>query len=301
MRKRIEIKDNCSEKYEKIYDKFEESMALAQAVCRQSLTKSSQFGTFMSSVWNGIYYMFSSKTKQKGELFMAEINSTKLSKFWNMLDHNKYMRYWFKKLLPSVEVKQNIFVPKLLEPLTISDLANKIVKEKPGANKEAQFLLKQHKYDPSKLIKIRILSNYKLPIDFATRKIQPGSSSEKNNDPLIKNILVHIHGGGFIGLSSRSHQNYLRKWAKMLPNTAIFSIDYRLSPQFVYPDPVDDIWQGYYWILTQCESQLGIKPEKILLAGDSAGGNFAMVLALRALHSNVRMPDGIILGYPGIF
>lgn len=42
-------------------------------------------------------------------------------------------------------------------------------------------------------------------------------------------IIVHIHGGGFIAMSSFSHSNYLRQWA-VDTNVPIFSIDYRLAP-----------------------------------------------------------------------
>jgi acetyl esterase/lipase len=44
---------------------------------------------------------------------------------------------------------------------------------------------------------------------------------------------------------------------------------------------------------------LGIDAKSVILVGDSAGGNLALGLTLRALHTNVRIPDGIILGYPG--
>jgi hormone-sensitive lipase len=69
--------------------------------------------------------------------------------------------------------------------------------------------------------------------------------------------VIHVHGGGFVAMSSRAHQNYLRKWAKMLPNSVIMSLDYRLAPAFTHPAALDDVWQGYYWVLTQARIQLG--------------------------------------------
>ncbi len=160
--------------------------------------------------------------------------------------------------------KQVIFVPKLMEPLTVADLANKVVKFRPGA--DPRFVLHQKKYDPTyypsvesfpyrKFVKIRILTEYPLAVDFGKNSCCVPKRPKTNPD--IKTILVHIHGGGFVGLTSRTHQNYLRKWTKMLSNCLIMSIDYRLAPQFAFPAAVDDIWQGYYWIITQCEEQLG--------------------------------------------
>ena len=76
--------------------------------------------------------------------------------------------------------------------------------------------------------------------------------------PKLSTIIVHIHGGGFVAMSSAGHQSYLRKWAKMVPDAIVMSIDYRLAPTAVYPASLDDVWQGYYWIIENCFSQLGI-------------------------------------------
>ena len=48
-------------------------------------------------------------------------------------------------------------------------------------------------------------------------------------------VMIHIHGGGFVCMSSSSHQHYLIKWAKKL-DVPIFSIDYRLAPEVKTPD-----------------------------------------------------------------
>lgn len=61
-------------------------------------------------------------------------------------------------------------------------------------------------------------------------------------------VIVHIHGGGFVAMSSRSHQGYTRKWANAL-GVPIFSIDYSLAPQHPYPAALDDVWQAYLWII----------------------------------------------------
>jgi len=54
-------------------------------------------------------------------------------------------------------------------------------------------------------------------------------------------LMVHIHGGGFVSMSSGTHQIYLRHWAKEL-NLPFFSIDYTLAPKAKYPEPLDDCW-----------------------------------------------------------
>ena len=63
------------------------------------------------------------------------------------MDQNPYIKYFYKKVLPSVKTKQVIYVPKLLEPLTIPDLAHKVIKIKDAV--DSSFVIKQKKYDGS--------------------------------------------------------------------------------------------------------------------------------------------------------
>ena len=58
----------------------------------------------------------------------------------------------------------------------------------------------------------------------------------------IDTIVIHVHGGGFISMSSFSHQVYTRPWANCADNMALFSIDYRLAPEARFPKALDDVW-----------------------------------------------------------
>lgn len=112
-------------------------------------------------------------------------------------------------------------------------------------------------------------------------------------------IVIHVHGGGFVSLSSSSHRSYLLKWAKNL-KLIHFSIDYRLAPEHTYPETLDDVWQAYNWIMNYAEQALGIKTKKVILIGDSAGGNLIFALTLRLIRAGLRVPDGLVLMYPSL-
>jgi hormone-sensitive lipase len=84
-------------------------------------------------------------------------------------------------------------------------------------------------------------------------------------------------------MSSGSHQNYTRSWAKSLPNAVVCSLDYRLAPESRFPNQLDDIWQAYYWLVVNAKTILGREPRKIILAGDSAGGNLILALTVMAI------------------
>ena len=63
----------------------------------------------------------------------------------------------------------------------------------------------------------------------------------------------------------------------------IFSIDYRLAPKSKFPDALNDCWQVYHYLVENAEKELGIIPNKIVLVGDSAGGNLAAALTILAI------------------
>jgi len=88
-------------------------------------------------------------------------------------------------------------------------------------------------------------------------------------------------------------------WANDL-NIPIFSVDYRLAPDNKFPAALNDVWQTYFWLVNNAESHLNIKPEKIILIGDSAGGNLVCALTIMAIKKGFRVPDGLILCYPAL-
>lgn len=64
-------------------------------------------------------------------------------------------------------------------------------------------------------------------------------------------LLIHCHGGGFVAQSSKSHECYLRHWAKDL-DVPILSIDYSLAPQAPYPRALEEVTYAYCWALKNC-------------------------------------------------
>lgn len=91
-----------------------------------------------------------------------------------------------------------------------------------------------------------------------------------------------------------------RVWAKQMPRAVICSLDYRLAPATRWPAQVDDVWQAYYWLVTNCESYLGFKPKKIILAGDSAGAGLILSMTTMSIQRGFRVPDGIFGVYPNV-
>ncbi|KAM6154182.1 hormone-sensitive lipase [Erethizon dorsatum] len=114
--------------------------------------------------------------------------------------------------------------------------------------------------------------------------------------PRSRSLVVHIHGGGFVAQTSKSHEPYLKSWAHEL-GVPIISIDYSLAPEAPFPRALEECFFAYCWAVKHC-ALLGSTGERICLAGDSAGGNLCFTVSLRAAAYGVRVPDGIMAAYP---
>lgn len=78
----------------------------------------------------------------------------------------------------------------------------------------------------------------------------------------------------------------------------MFSVDYWLAPEHKYPKALSDVWQIYLWILKYSREEFGISFDKIILTGDSAGGNLILGVTNLALIKGVQPPDGVHPIYP---
>lgn len=120
-------------------------------------------------------------------------------------------------------------------------------------------------------------------------------SHTENAKPPASGLIFHCHGGGFVAQSSKSHELYLRDWAMAL-DVPILSIDYSLAPGAPFPRAIEEVLYAYCWAIKNC-NLLGTTATTIILAGDSAGANLNLALAIRCVEMNIRRPDGIFLAY----
>ncbi len=108
--------------------------------------------------------------------------------------------------------------------------------------------------------------------------------------------IVFYHGGGFLLKASRAHYQIAKWYAEMAKCKVIFP-DYRLLPKNKYPVPVEDCYCMYQWMLN-CADTLEINKDKIIVTGDSAGGNLAAAVTLMLWDRMHISPLGAMLIYP---
>lgn len=117
--------------------------------------------------------------------------------------------------------------------------------------------------------------------------------------PPSRGLIVHCHGGGFVAQSSKSHECYLRQWAKELA-VPILSIDYSLAPEAPYPRAHEEVTYVYCWIL-QNYGLLGTTGERIVGAGDSAGANLILGTSLKCIELGIPPPAGLFIAYAPLY
>ena len=93
-------------------------------------------------------------------------------------------------------------------------------------------------------------------------------------------VVVYFHGGGWVIGDIASHDASCHRLAAGVP-AVVVSVDYRRAPEHPFPAAVDDCEAVTAWVAGQAAA-LGADPTRLAVAGDSAGGNLAAVVARRA-------------------
>src|SRR3984885_9812802 len=117
-------------------------------------------------------------------------------------------------------------------------------------------------------------------------------SAEPGNLP----IVVFYHGGGFALGDLDTHDPVARAHA-VGAEAIVVSVDYRLAPEHPFPAGVDDCWAALQWTAEHA-ADLGGDPNRIAVAGDSAGGNLAAVMAQLARDNGGPKLAFQLLWYP---
>ena len=104
--------------------------------------------------------------------------------------------------------------------------------------------------------------------------------------------LLYLHGGGYVMGSSRTHRKMVGHLATAA-GVRSFIPDYRLAPEHPYPAAVEDGVAAFRGLLAE-----GHRPERIVLAGDSAGGGLSVAVTLALRNDGRPMPRALVLLSP---
>ncbi|HKY91048.1 MAG TPA: alpha/beta hydrolase [Nevskiaceae bacterium] len=92
--------------------------------------------------------------------------------------------------------------------------------------------------------------------------------------------IVYAHGGGYVIGDLDTHDAIMREIC-VRAGVVVCAVDYRLAPENKFPAALDDVCAAIRWLRAE-SAALGVDPDKVGVAGESAGGNIAAVTALAA-------------------
>ena len=108
--------------------------------------------------------------------------------------------------------------------------------------------------------------------------------------------LLWYHGGGWVVGSLDTHDVPCRALANRA-SCVVISVAYRLAPEHPYPAAVADSWTALLWVVDHA-AEIGVDPTRVAVGGDSAGGNLAAVMTLRAAERGHPELAAQLLIYP---
>ncbi|MFX1480387.1 MAG: alpha/beta hydrolase, partial [Promethearchaeota archaeon] len=135
--------------------------------------------------------------------------------------------------------------------------------------------LKQHPLPED--VKIEEINAGGVPAEW---QIVPGADDNK--------VILYFHGGGMILMSAKTHRALTIEIAQKT-KIRVLSIDYRLAPEHPFPAALEDCVNAYKWLLSQ-----GFKAKNIVIAGDSAGGNFTLTTLIKLRGEGIELPIGAV-------
>nr|KAJ3422516.1 hypothetical protein HK105_007733 [Polyrhizophydium stewartii] len=131
-------------------------------------------------------------------------------------------------------------------------------------------------------------------------------------------LIFQIPGGGFVTMAPKHHDDYTSEWARQV-RIPIISINYGKAPEFPYPWALEECYEAYRSVVESNGEVIGLdgwfvkdkqgralhakKPIKIVMVGDSAGGNIATAVIIKCLESNdehARPPAALISSHTSV-
>jgi acetyl esterase len=109
-------------------------------------------------------------------------------------------------------------------------------------------------------------------------------------------VLVYFHGGGWVIANLNTYDASARALANR-SGRIVVSVAYRQAPEHPFPTPMNDAYESFEWVKANAAA-IGGDPADVAVGGESAGGNLAAVVALRARNESAPLPSQQLLIYP---
>ena len=163
--------------------------------------------------------------------------------------------------------------------------AVELVNHMPGIGAMAQngelrrrFTAMEHHWNAPEGLRQEVIELSNCPLEW----LEPEVGEER------KFVVLQLHGGGYYGRLHNTYRNMAALYQK-LSGGAVASLDYRVAPEHPYPAAFEDAIEAYRYLLG-----LGYAGNKIIVAGDSAGGGLALALTMYLRDEKLPLPAAVI-------
>lgn len=109
-------------------------------------------------------------------------------------------------------------------------------------------------------------------------------------------VILYFHGGGFVTGDLDSHDASVRALARRC-GALVLSVAYRLAPEAQFPAAHEDAYAAWRWLVRKA-AEFGGDPRRMAVAGEDAGANLAMNIALQARDEHLTQPVHQLLVHP---
>ena len=171
----------------------------------------------------------------------------------------------------------------------ITHFRPKVFTEEEKAQKAAELIEQNRRQDRDITTCSRELIEG-LSIEYVTLPNAGAWLVKRDGDPEDK-IIYYIHGGGFVGACTKDRMPFVSTLARRFGYN-VFSLDYRLAPEWKQPCQLLDCLDGYLWLLER------YAPENIVLIGESAGGNLVLCLSMLLRDRGLPLPKAVYSNSP---
>lgn len=185
--------------------------------------------------------------------------------------------------------------PNVLDPrVRETDKRKRQMFAERASKRSGSFSLADERFRPDKvtydLVTTDIVQTEQLIDVGGTHKIDVFTYCRKDAAPHMP-VCIFLHGGGFTAGNERIYHNQMRFIAQESGALVVFP-EYRLAPECPFPAAIEDSYAAIQWVRSHA-AELAANPEKILVAGDSAGG----ALTLSCLLEDQRLDHAIARAY----
>jgi epsilon-lactone hydrolase len=143
----------------------------------------------------------------------------------------------------------------------------------------------------------KVAASSPIPPDIKSEKVNAGGvEAEWISAPnsAADRAVLYVHGGGYVIGSINTHRDLMGRIARA-SGARVLGLNYRLAPEHPFPAAVDDSVAAYRWMLTQ-----GLKPGRIAVAGDSAGGGLAVAALVAIRDAKLPVPGAGVCMSPWV-